>query len=124
MAKWQQQCRVDWDAADGRNGGAQQTVWEVLLEMERFDGKAKARGLGPEPGRALRASESPCGVGLGNALQLPKEDLSSVLQLFRAPEEGTVRRMCGRAVENHHGHSARVQVELLAVAHCVAGCVE
>ena len=25
----------------GRNGGAQQTVWEILVEMERFDGKAK-----------------------------------------------------------------------------------
>ena len=46
MAKWQQPCRVDWDAADGRNGGAQQTVWEVLLEMERFDGKAKAEDQG------------------------------------------------------------------------------
>ena len=36
MAKWQQKYRVDWDAIDGRNGGAQQTVWEILLEMERF----------------------------------------------------------------------------------------
>ena len=30
--------------------------------------------------------------------------------------------MCGRAVANHHGHFARIQVELLAVAHGVAGC--
>ena len=33
-------------AADGRNGGAQQTVWEILLEMERFDGKAKGKDQG------------------------------------------------------------------------------
>ena len=32
--EWQQKYRVDWDAADGRNGGAQQTVWEILLEVE------------------------------------------------------------------------------------------
>ena len=36
VAKWQQKYRVDWDAADGRNGGAQQTVWEVLVEVERY----------------------------------------------------------------------------------------
>ena len=42
MAKWQQKYRVDWDATDGRNGG----VWEVLMEMDRFDGKAKAEDQG------------------------------------------------------------------------------
>ena len=41
VAKLQQKYRVDWDATDGRNGGAQQTVWEILMEMEIFDGKAK-----------------------------------------------------------------------------------
>ena len=41
VAKWQQKYRVDWDAMDGRNGGAQPTVWELLMEMERFNGKAK-----------------------------------------------------------------------------------
>ena len=46
VAKWQQKYRVDWDAADGRSGGAQRTVWEVLMEMERFDGKAKAEDQG------------------------------------------------------------------------------
>ena len=41
VAKWQLKYRVEWDATGGRNGGAQQTVWEILMEMERFDGKAK-----------------------------------------------------------------------------------
>ena len=36
-AKWQQKKRVDWDATDGRNGEAQRTAWEILMEMERFD---------------------------------------------------------------------------------------
>ena len=46
VAKWQQKFRVDWDATDGRNGGAQQTVWEILMEMDRFNGKAKEEDQG------------------------------------------------------------------------------
>ena len=46
VAKLQQKCRVDWDATDGRNGGAQQTVWEFLMEMERFNGIAKEEDQG------------------------------------------------------------------------------
>ena len=46
VAKWQQKYRVDWYATDGRNGGAQRTVWEVWMEMERFKGKAKAEDQG------------------------------------------------------------------------------
>ena len=37
---------MDLDAIDGRNGGAQQTVCEILLEMERFNGKAKEEDQG------------------------------------------------------------------------------
>ena len=33
VAKRQQKYRAEWDATDGRNGGAQRTVWAVLLEM-------------------------------------------------------------------------------------------
>ena len=46
MVKGQMKYRVDWDATDGRNGGAQQTVWEILMEMEEFIGKAKEEGQG------------------------------------------------------------------------------
>ena len=41
VATWQQKHRVDWDVTDGRNRGAQRTVWEVFMEMERSNGKAK-----------------------------------------------------------------------------------
>ena len=37
---------MDWDATDGRNGGAQQTVWEILLEVEKFVGKAREEDQG------------------------------------------------------------------------------
>ena len=46
MATWQQKYRVDWDATDGRNGGAQQTIWEVFMEMERFKYRAGEECLG------------------------------------------------------------------------------
>ena len=40
VANWQQKYRVDRVATDGRNG-AQRTVWEVLMEMERLKQKNK-----------------------------------------------------------------------------------
>ena len=46
------------------------------------------------------------------------------MQLFRAQEASAVRRMRGGAAPEHHGHLARVQVELFAFTHCSAGCVE
>ena len=114
---------VDWDATDGRNGGAQPTVWEVLMEMERFNGRAKSRGsrsggLGSGPGKGLRACQPRCGLGLGDAFQLPKEDIAGAVRLFRASEASAVRRMRGGAAPDHHGPLARVKVEL---THCLKG---
>ena len=65
-----------------------------------------------------------CGLGVGDALQLSKEDLAGAVRLFRAPEACAVRRMCGGAAHDHHDYFARVKVELLASTHCVAGCAE
>ena len=58
VAKWQQEYRVDWDATDGRNGGAQRPVWEVFMEVERFNGRVTAEdqwgcGLGTGPGEGI-----------------------------------------------------------------------
>ena len=40
VSRWLERHRVGWDATDGRNGGRERTVWETLLEMERFDFRA------------------------------------------------------------------------------------
>ena len=93
-----QNYRVDWDATDGRNGGFQRTVWEILLEMDRFNYQAReersgSSTLGVEPSEGIRAGQSPCGVGLGAALQLSKKDLAGALWVLRAPETSAVRRM-------------------------------
>ena len=46
VANCQQKHRVEWDATEGQNGGAQRKMWEVLMEMETFSGKAKAEEQG------------------------------------------------------------------------------
>ena len=128
LAKWQQKYRIHWGAIDGRKGRAQRTVWAMLLEMIRFKYQAVGRrsrsssfGLGL--GRGLRAGQPRCGVGLGDALQLPKEDLAGPMRVLRASEASEVRRMCGGAAPDHYGHPARVQVELFASTYCAAGRV-
>ena len=47
VAKCQQTCPVEWDATDGRNGGAERTVWEALLEMQRVNCQAAEKDQGP-----------------------------------------------------------------------------
>ena len=103
--------------------------------MGNFDGHGEVQissrrrrfgssGLGAGAGEGIRVGPSPCGLCQGDALQLPKEDLAGAMWVRRVPEASAVCRMCGRAIANHHGHLARIQVKLLAAAHCVAGCTE
>ena len=68
VAKWQQKYRVEWDVTDGRNGRAQRTVWEVLMEMERFNGRAKAEDQGAvafvlDLSKAFERVSLPCALG-------------------------------------------------------------
>ena len=126
MAKWQMKYRVDWDATDGRKGGAQQTSWEIQLEMERFNGKAKEEGQGAvvlDLAKAFERVSLPVVSAWATHFTFPRKILRVLCGLFRAPEEGTVRRMCGRAAPDHHG-LARVQVELVAFTNCAAGCAK
>ena len=95
VAKLQQKYRVDWDATDGRNGGAQQIVWEnsdgdgKIKWDRRKEGCSRSGScFGSGPGKGLRACQPPCGLGLGDAFQLPEEDLASAVWLLRAPEAG------------------------------------
>ena len=46
LIRWWEAVRAPEHATDGRHGGAQQTVWEILMEMERLDGKAKEEDQG------------------------------------------------------------------------------
>ena len=89
--------------------------------------KKRSFSLGSGSGEELWGGSVFCGLVLGNALQLPKEDLACAVRVLLAPATCTVRRMCGRAADNHHGHPAKVEVELLALTDCmdcIAGCVK
>ena len=128
VAKWHQKYRVDWDATDGRNGGVQQTVWEILMEMEGVDGKAKDEDQGAalflDLAKAFERISLPVVWAWATHLSLPRKIFASAVRVLRAPEASAVRRMCGGAAPDNHGHLARVEVELLASACCSGGCVE
>ena len=60
------------------------------MEMKRFDGMAKeeeqeAVALVLDVAKAFERVSLPVVLGLGNALQLPKEDIDGVVRILRAP---------------------------------------
>ena len=74
VAKWQQKYRVDWDATDGRNGGAQQTVWEILINS-----KAKEEDQGLQP--AFERVSLPVFFASATHFSFPRK-IMRVLRLF------------------------------------------
>ena len=123
VAKWQHKDRIEWDTTDGRNGGAQRTVWETLLGMDRYHHAGEKERLRwclirRQPWREL-AFQS-CGLGR---------------RISTSPQRSCV---CYAASSNTSGgYSSKdvwriplqtitaispcVKVELLAPAHCAAG---
>ena len=43
VAQWQCKYRIEWDATDGRNGGAERTVWEWTDVNTRQEQKVEER---------------------------------------------------------------------------------
>ena len=67
MAKWQLKYRVDWEATDGQNEGAQQNSvgnidghGEIQRQSKGSTSSCVSRGLGP--GEGIPASQPPCGL--------------------------------------------------------------
>ena len=86
VAKWQYKYRAAWDATGGRNGGAVRTVWvagdgKIQLPCRR---KRSRVALVLDLGEGIRASQSPNGTGLGNALQVSLEDFSGAVRVLLA----------------------------------------
>ena len=57
VARWQQRYRIEWDATEDRNGGAQRTVWkdshgdgEVQPQSRRRRSGKSGLGSGPDEG--------------------------------------------------------------------------
>ena len=117
VAKWQMKYRVEWEC----HRWSQRRSTAHSLGNLVGDGQVQILGRrrtsrnccpGPRNGEGFRASQSPCGLGLGDAFQFPKEDIAGALRVLRASEASAVRRMCAGAAPDH---LARVKMELLAV---------
>ena len=80
----QQEHHVGWDATDGRKGGAECTVWETLLEMERCNHSAGEREQGAIAlvHGVATGRRSPSWVGLGDAFRLPRKILRVLCWYF------------------------------------------
>ena len=108
----------------------QRTVWEILMEMESFKipggrRRSGSSGLGLGPGEGFRASQPPCGVGQGDALQPPKQDIACDMRVLRASDASSVGRVrCGAASRLSTAISPRVEVELLVHSCCAAGLIK
>ena len=99
------------------------------MEMERFNGKAKAEDQGAvalvlDLAKAFERVSLPVVWAWSTHFSFSKEDSAGAVRPIRSPEACTVRRVCGRAANNHHCYLARVQEELFAFTFCTAGCVE
>ena len=125
VAKWQQKYRVDWDAADVRNGGVQQAVWEILMEMERLNGKVKEEDQGASAlvldlAKAFNRVTLPVVWAWATHFSFSRKILR-VLCVYFEHQRSAVRRMCDGAALDPYGHLAGVEVELLASAYCIVG---
>ena len=73
VTKKKNEYRLEWDVTDGRTGGAQRIVWEIMMEMEKFKNQAEEESGSPcpgfGPGKGVWAGQSPSGLSLGNVLQ-------------------------------------------------------
>ena len=125
MAKWQLKYRVDWDAADGSDGGAQQTVWEILMEMFKYRAAEEDRGavtLVLDLAKVFERVSLPVVWAWATHFSFPRKILLRVLCGYfehqrRVQFEGCVARS-GPSRLSSQGRSG------VACAYCVAGRAE
>ena len=128
VAKGQQKYRVDWDVTDGRSGGPQRTVWEMLMAMVRINGKAKEEAQGAvafvlDLAKAFERV-SRWSWAWATHFSFPRKILRVLCGYVEHQRRVQFEGCAAEPLTNHHGHPARIQVQLLAVAHSVAGCIE
>ena len=131
VAKWQQRYRIEWHAFDCRNGGAQRTVRENLMVMERFKCRAREEDLGAmdlvlDLAKAFERVSIPVVWAWATHSSFPRKILRVPCECYAGTF--SIRGECsskdGGAAPDHHGHLARIKMELLASTFCVAGCAE
>ena len=128
MARWQQRYRIDWDAIDGRNGGAQRIVWGNWVEVERFKYRASEKDLGAEAlvfdlAKAFKRVSFFVVWAWSTHFSLPKKILRVLRGCFehqrRVQFEGCVAEQTITAFLPGSKWSC-----LFFFTYCVAGCIE
>ena len=105
VVKWQQTYRVEWDATDDRNGGAQRTEREKIKE------------LWPWSWTWRRPSSEA-------AFSFPRMFLRVLCGFFEHERRVQFEGCAAEPLLSLNGHSARIQVQLCVIENCVAGCAE
>ena len=117
VAQWQQKYRVDWDAAHGRNGGVQQTVWESMMEIERFNGKAKDEGQGAlamvlDPAKAFERVSLPVVWAWATHFSFPRKVLRVLCGCCEHQMRVQFKGCVAEPLQTITAHFATVKVEL------------
>ena len=89
VAKWQHTYRIESDATDERNGGALRTVWENLLEMDKFKYQAGEKDQGAialvlDLAKAFERVSLAVVWAWAMHFNFSKEDLASAVRVLRA----------------------------------------
>ena len=113
-------------ATDGHDGGAERTVRETLLQMERFNCHAGETDQGAvalvlELAKAFDRVSLPVVWAWATHFNFPRQFLCVPCGYFEIQRRVQFE---GCAEPHHHGNSPWVKVELLAPAHCAAGRTE
>ena len=103
--------RIEWRDTDGRKGGAERTVWGTLLEMESFNDHAEERDQGA----------TALDLDLAKAFERVSLPVVWVWATRFSVTKKILSVLCGYFEHERRVQFARVEVELLATAHCVAG---
>ena len=126
MAKWQQKYRVDWDATHGRDGGAQRTVWEVLMEMERFAGRAKAedQALVPNLAKAFERVSLPVVRAWATHFSFPRMILRVLCGYFEHQRRVQFQGCAAESLTTITALLPGSKWSCLFFTYCTARCVE
>ena len=127
VAKWLKY-RVEWDGTDGRNVGAQQTVWEIVMDVERCDGKAKegeqgAVALVLDLAKAFERVSLPW-YARGRRTSVSRGRSCGCCAVISSTRGECSLKDVRRSRSRPSRPSCQVQVVLFASADCIAGCFD
>ena len=129
VANWQQKCRVEWDTTDGRNGGAERTLWETLLDLDRFNYHAGERNQGAvalvlDLAKTFEPVSLPVVWAWATHFKVPRMILRGLCGYFEQQKRVQFKGCVAEPLQTITTNLFGSKVELLAPAHCAPGRIE